>query len=92
MEQTFQATVDDRGRIKLPARIRERLRLNPGMTLVVEMDEEGAVRLNPQTAETILVDKGGILVIRAAPLADLEAAVEEAREARLAVLLEQFGA
>ncbi len=58
MKQAIQISLDDLGRILIPAPLRERLRLSPGMTLIVESGEQGGVRLRPQPESTPLVEAG----------------------------------
>ena len=41
------------------------------MRQVVETEEKGGVRLSVQSAPPVLVDKEGILVVRAEPVGDL---------------------
>jgi len=71
MNQVIEVSLDDLGRILIPAALRSRLGLSPGMTLVVEKGDKGGVRLRPQSEPPMLVDKGGVLVVRAEPLSDL---------------------
>jgi AbrB family looped-hinge helix DNA binding protein len=71
MNQVIEVSLDDLGRILIPAALRSRLGLSPGMTLVVEKGDQGGVRLRLQSEPPMLVDKGGVLVVRAKPLRDL---------------------
>ena len=71
MNQVIEVSLDDLGRILIPATLRSRLGLSPGMTLVVEKGDKGGVRLRLQSEPPMLVDKGGVLVVRAEPLSDL---------------------
>jgi AbrB family looped-hinge helix DNA binding protein len=43
--ERYELTLGDRGRIVLPAPVRERLSLNPGDRLVLIVDESGEMRL-----------------------------------------------
>lgn len=71
MSQVIEVSLDDLGRILIPAPLRRRLGLSPGMTLVVETEEKGGVRLRLESTPPTLVNKGGVLVVRADPIGDL---------------------
>jgi AbrB family looped-hinge helix DNA binding protein len=43
--ETYALPLGERGRIVLPARVRKRLKLNPGDKLVLIVDEDGEMRL-----------------------------------------------
>ena len=64
-------SLDDQGRVLIPAAIIGRLGLSPGMTLVVEKTDTGDVRLRIQSVPPVLVDKGGVLVARVESFSDL---------------------
>lgn len=64
MNRTIEVSLDDAGRILIPAKLRNRLGLTPGMTLVVETGEKDSVRLRPQSERPTLVDKDGILAVK----------------------------
>ena len=91
MSQTVQISLDKRGRILIPAALRNRLGLSPGMTLVVEKGEQGSVRLRIEPELSTLVDKGGVLVVRAEPLSDLTDVTRRARDRRMFDLLQRIG-
>lgn len=91
MNQVVEVLVDDAGRIVIPAALQAQLGLSPGMTLVVESGENGGVRLRPQSESPILVDKGGVWVVRAEPLDDLTDAVEREHERRVSELVRRTG-
>lgn len=90
MNQVIQVALDELGRILVPAPLRERLHLSPGMTLVVEMGEQGGVRLQPQSP-TVLVEKEGVLVARVHALSDLENVTRNERDRRVFDLLQRVG-
>ena len=71
MVQAIQISLDELGRILVPAPLRERLHLSPGMTLVVEKGEQGGVRLRIQSQPTTLVDKDGLLVAKVVAFSNL---------------------
>ncbi|MCC7163341.1 MAG: hypothetical protein IT331_12675 [Anaerolineae bacterium] len=91
MSQVIQLSLDDLGRILVPARLREKLLLSPGMTLIVEPDNEGGVRLRIQRQEAVLVQEDGILVARGEPLTDLDNIARNARDERVTELVERTG-
>ncbi len=47
MSQVIELSVDDLGRIIIPASLQSRLGLSPGMMLLVEKEDDGGVRLSP---------------------------------------------
>ena len=55
MKQAIQISLDEVGRILIPAFLRERLKLSPGMTLVVETGEQDGLRLRVETGPSVLV-------------------------------------
>jgi bifunctional DNA-binding transcriptional regulator/antitoxin component of YhaV-PrlF toxin-antitoxin module len=91
MNQIVEVSVDDLGRILIPAALQKRLGLSLGMTLVVEKGDNGDLCLRPQLASPVLVDKGGVLVVRSEPLGDLSDITRQERERRLSDLLQKVG-
>jgi len=91
MNQVIEVSLDDLGRILIPAALRSRLGLSPGMTLVVEKGDQGGVRLRLQSEPPMLVDKGGVLVVRAEPLRDLDNITRHERDRRVFDLLQRVG-
>ena len=82
MNRIIQTSLDDQGRILVPADLRSRLGLSPGMTLVIEEGDDDAVCLRLQSDALELVDKGGVLVVRAQPLGDLANVTRRQRDRR----------
>jgi bifunctional DNA-binding transcriptional regulator/antitoxin component of YhaV-PrlF toxin-antitoxin module len=72
MEQAMERTIllDENGRILIPAALKQRLGLLPGMHLVVEPGEEESVCLRVESNLPQLVDKGGVLVVASQTSAD----------------------
>ena len=64
MGQVIKISLDDMGRILIPAAMQSRLGLSPGMSLVVEEGDQGSMRLRVQSEPPVLIDKGGVLVVR----------------------------
>ena len=91
MSQVIQVTVDDQGRIIIPPAIRERLGLSRGMTLVVEDGKEDELCLRVQEGSPLLIDKRGVLVVRAEPLDDLTHIVRRERDRRASNLVQRAG-
>jgi bifunctional DNA-binding transcriptional regulator/antitoxin component of YhaV-PrlF toxin-antitoxin module len=71
MSQVIKISLDDMGRTLIPAAVQSRLGLLPGTSLVVEEGDQGSVCLRVQSEPPVLVDKAGVLVVRAEPLCDL---------------------
>ncbi len=88
MSQTIKVTLDDVGRILIPASAQRRLGLSPGTLLVVEEDDSNGVHLRIQTERPVLVDKAGVLVVRAKPIDDLAGVTRRERDRRALNLLQ----
>jgi hypothetical protein len=56
------------------------------MTLIVEKGEKDGVRLRPESESLELVDKEGVLVVRAEPLGDLGKVTRRERDSRVSDL------
>ncbi|TEU10815.1 MAG: AbrB/MazE/SpoVT family DNA-binding domain-containing protein [Anaerolineales bacterium] len=91
MNQVIEVSLDDLGRILIPAALQSHLGLSPGMTLVVEKGDKGGVRLRLQSEPPMLVDRGGVLVVRAEPLSDLDNITRHERDRRVFDLLQRVG-
>jgi AbrB family looped-hinge helix DNA binding protein len=89
MSRLIKVSVDELGRILIPAELQSRLGLAPGMMLIVEKGDNGGVRLRLQSQPTELVEKGGVLVVRAEPLADLNDITRREREGRVSELVQR---
>lgn len=91
MKQVIEVSLDDLGHILIPATLRDRLGLYPGITLVVEKGDNDDVCLRIQPEPPMLVDKAGVLVIRAEPLGDLTNMTRRERDRRVFDLLQRTG-
>ena len=91
MTELIELSVDEKGRIVIPRAVQHQLGLEPGMTLTVEDGENGGIRLRPEAEGTVLVEKQGILVVRAPALADLTDVVRRERDRRVRTLHESTG-
>lgn len=91
MGEQIEISADGQDCIIIPTEISRRLGLTPGMTLVVEEREKGEICLRLQEELPELVDKGGILVVRAEATGDLTDAVEHEHGRRLSDLLHRVG-
>jgi bifunctional DNA-binding transcriptional regulator/antitoxin component of YhaV-PrlF toxin-antitoxin module len=89
MDQVIEVTLDNQGCIVIPADAEDSLGLTPGMTLVVEKGDKGQMCLRVQKETPTLVDKLGVLVVRAKATGDLRDAVRHERDRRLSDLLQQ---
>ena len=89
MNRVIEVSLDDLGRILIPAELRGRLGLSPGMTLIVERGEKDGVRLRPESESLELVEKEGVLVVRAEPLGDLGNVTRRERDRRVVDLLQR---
>ncbi len=83
MSQSIQVSLDELGHILIPASLRKRLGLKPGMTLIVEDAEQGGVQLRAQDEMPALVEKDGLLVFAGELLGDVTDIVREKRERRI---------
>lgn len=91
MNREIQVSLDEMGRILIPAALREQLHLAPGMTLVVEKGERGGVRLRIESKPTVLVEKEGLLVARVTALTNLANVTRHERDRRIFDLLQRVG-
>ncbi len=91
MAQAIEVTIDNHGGIMLPRELKNRLGLLPGMTMVVEQDDAEGVCLRVQAESPQLVDKQGIIVIRAESSEDLTNVISSTRDQRLSELLNRSG-
>jgi len=91
MSQVIKVSLDDLGRISIPAAVKRRLGLSPGMNLVVEEGDESSVRLRVETNPPALVDKAGVLVVKAEPVGDLTNITRRERDRYVSDLLQRAG-
>jgi hypothetical protein len=91
MSQRVEVELDDQDRLVLPSSVGRRLGLLPGMTLVVEQETGDVAYLRVQREQPRLVEKGGVLVVEAEPVAELDESVRREREQRMADLSRQVG-
>lgn len=87
MDQVIKISLDGMGRILIPATVQSRLGLSPGMSLVVEEGDQEGVRLRIQSEPPVLIDKAGVLVVRAEPIGDLADVTQRERDRRVSELL-----
>jgi bifunctional DNA-binding transcriptional regulator/antitoxin component of YhaV-PrlF toxin-antitoxin module len=91
MDQAIKVSLDDMGRILIPAAEQHRLGLSPGMNLVVEKGDEGSMRLRIRSKPPVLIDKAGVLVVQAEPFSDLTEITRCERDRRVFDLLQRAG-
>jgi bifunctional DNA-binding transcriptional regulator/antitoxin component of YhaV-PrlF toxin-antitoxin module len=89
MGQTIEVSIDNQGGILLPPELKNRLRLSPGMTMIVEEDDQERLCLRVQTESPYLVDKQGIIVVRTESSEDLADVTRRERNRRVADLLKR---
>ena len=87
MGQTIEVSIDNQGGILLPQELKNRLGLSPGMTMLVEEDDQKRVFLRVRTESPELVDKQGIIVVRAESSEDLTNTTRRERDSRVSDLL-----
>ena len=88
MDLKFQTKIDESGRIALPKKIISDLHLKPWTKFVVE-EGNGEIILAPEDDEkqSLLVEKDGILVLRAQLTEDITDIVERDREERISKII-----
>lgn len=91
MKQAIQISLDELGRIFIPASVRENLHLSPGMILVVETGEQGGISLRVQQEPTVIVEKDGLLVARVTAISNLIDITRHERDGRVFTLLQRVG-
>jgi AbrB family looped-hinge helix DNA binding protein len=91
MRQLIKVTVDNQGCIIIPPEIQDRLGLSPGMVLVVEERDKGELCLRVRQELPEIVDKQGVLVVRAKAVGDLADVVRNERDRRLSELNRKTG-
>jgi bifunctional DNA-binding transcriptional regulator/antitoxin component of YhaV-PrlF toxin-antitoxin module len=89
MGQRIEVELDDQGRLVIPHPLQEQLKLFTGATIVVEDETEDAALVRVQPAEPTLVEKDGVLVVKAGALEDLSDIVRQEREQHSSDVLRQ---
>ena len=87
MNELVELSIDKHGRILVPPALRNRLGLLPGMTLIVEEESDGGIRLRIKSEQPEIVDKDGVLVLRMEPINDLSDVTRRERDSRTDELL-----
>jgi len=91
MDTVIEVTIDNQGRIVIPSKIKSRLGLVPGMTLVAEKGDKNEVRLRINKEDAKLIDKDGILVVCSKPISDIENITRHERDQRVIDLSQRAG-
>jgi bifunctional DNA-binding transcriptional regulator/antitoxin component of YhaV-PrlF toxin-antitoxin module len=86
MTELAELVIDETGCIRIPREIQARYGLEPGTFLILEKVSGGEIRLRHKENLPTLVDKNGILVVRAELLADFADAVRRDRDSRITSL------
>lgn len=89
MSRMNEISIDREGRIVLPIQLRQQLHLTPGMLFVVEEGTNGGACLRLTDNEPFVVEKQGVLVVRANSVGNIEHAVRNERDRRLSELERQ---
>lgn len=100
MKQVYEAEIDARGAIQLPASFLAESGLRPGIKLKVQLDAEGEIHLSPQSAMSevsstedspieVVEEDGHLFLVGVRPF-DIDKLIEEEREARLSYLMEEI--
>lgn len=87
MSTTFEATIDEKGIIRLPEQVMAQLGLRPGAILIVEQGEKDTISLRTDADEPRLINKSGILVTDAELLVDSDRFIHQQRSERARHLL-----
>ncbi|MBI3943164.1 MAG: AbrB/MazE/SpoVT family DNA-binding domain-containing protein [Chloroflexi bacterium] len=91
MENLVEVSIDKESHIVIPASLQHQLGLSPGDTLIVEKGDNDEIYLRVLERAPELVNKGGILVVRAKEVGDLSNVVRNERDRRLFELLQRVG-
>lgn len=78
----MQTTLDKFGRVLIPKKLRERLRLEPHDILELQL-EDGKLTLLPRRTPPPLRRRGRVLVVESEAVADLGRVLNRVREERL---------
>jgi AbrB family looped-hinge helix DNA binding protein len=80
----MKTTVDKAGRVVIPATIRERAGLTPGIEIDVRVSESGDITISRPVPPPKLVKLGGVTVVRARaknpPKIDVDRLIREERD------------
>ena len=91
MNEVIQVSLDSQGRIVIPSIFRNCLGLSQRMTLAVEKGEKDELCLRVQEEPPTLVDKQGVLVVKAKPSVDLTNITQQERSRRVSDLVQRVG-
>ena len=91
MSEIIQVLLDSEGHIVIPSKFRNQLGLSQGIMLVVEKGEKDELRLRIQEETPTLVDKQGVLVVKAEPSVDLTNITQQERNRRVFDLVQRVG-
>jgi len=86
MNNRYKSTIDKFGRVVIPKRIRNNLGLYPNVELDIVEDME-SITIHPISEEPLIVNKGGVLVVRAKLTESVEDFVGKDRRDRVKHIL-----
>ncbi|MBM3234918.1 hypothetical protein FJZ31_01335 [Candidatus Poribacteria bacterium] len=89
MSEVIQISLDSQGRIVIPSISRHHPGLSQGMILVVEEGEKDVLFLRIQKESPTLIDKQGVLVVKAEPSVDLTNITQQERNRRVFDLVQR---
>ena len=86
MDNRHKSKIDKFGRVVIPKRIRNNLGLYPNMELDI-IEGMGSVTIHPKPEEPFIVNKGGVLVVRAKLTGSVEDFIGKDRRDRVKHIL-----
>ncbi|MCL5987097.1 MAG: AbrB/MazE/SpoVT family DNA-binding domain-containing protein [Actinobacteria bacterium] len=89
MKEKFKTTIDRFGRVVIPKKVRDDLGLSPKVELEVEEGPNGIV-LHPILEDSFIVNKKGVLVVRAKATEPIEYFLEKDRQSRIKHILKDI--
>jgi AbrB family looped-hinge helix DNA binding protein len=90
MKEKFKTTIDRFGRVVIPKKVRDDLGLAPNVELEVEEGSNGIV-LHPKIEGSFIINKKGVLVVRAKATEPIEYFLEKDRRNRIKHILKDMG-
>jgi AbrB family looped-hinge helix DNA binding protein len=82
MEEKFKTTIDRYGRVVIPKKVRDNLGLTPKVELEVE-EGSNKIVLHPKLEDSFIINKKGVLVVRAKATEPIEYFLEKDRRNRI---------
>lgn len=89
MKKKYKTTIDKFGRIVIPKEIRNDFGLSKDVELYIE-EETNGILLHPRLKGQFIVNKDGVLVIRAELTESIEGFLEKSRQSRIKYILKDM--